>query len=334
MFIFRVKDSITKEYIESYNLLQGSITYTGQEHMARIFEGAGWHNFWSEFGGHDVEKVGYKKVMPFTGLELSNEQWRHHAKTLNLDSLWTIQSRDAKPPHAEQFHGLFVPAIARQIIKRYSGLGEVVLDPFLGSGTTAIEALKLGRAIAGVELNQAYIEDLLFRLTHSWASHLLEDYTSFICGSLTRKSTQNTLADQLHLLSPGDGMADLAILHPPYFNIIQFSSNSEDLSMASSKEKFLEMFGQIVEQVYERLRVNRIMALVIGDYYQNGEYHALGFECMERCRYEGFKLRSMIVKDIQGNEQGKGKNQNLWKYRALAGGYHLFKHEYIFIFEK
>ena len=55
---------------------------------------------------------------------------------------------------------------------------------------------------------------------------------------------------------------------------------------------------------------------------------------MARMMALGFKLKGIIVKDIQGNERAKGKTANLWRYRALAGGFSIFQHEYIFIFQK
>lgn len=55
---------------------------------------------------------------------------------------------------------------------------------------------------------------------------------------------------------------------------------------------------------------------------------------MNRMRKLGFILKSTIVKDIQGNERGKGRTANLWRYRALAGGFSIFTHEYIFVFQK
>ena len=55
---------------------------------------------------------------------------------------------------------------------------------------------------------------------------------------------------------------------------------------------------------------------------------------MQRMLNLGLKLKSIIVKDIQGNERAKGKTANLWRYRALAGGFSIFQHEYIFIFQK
>ena len=48
----------------------------------------------------------------------------------------------------------------------------------------------------------------------------------------------------------------------------------------------------------------------------------------------GFIPKAVIVKDIQGNNRAKGKTANLWRYRALFGGFYNFKHEYVFIFQK
>jgi hypothetical protein len=40
------------------------------------------------------------------------------------------------------------------------------------------------------------------------------------------------------------------------------------------------------------------------------------------------------ITDIVGNEKAKGKTANLWRYRALSGGFNIFEHEYIMIFQK
>jgi hypothetical protein len=55
---------------------------------------------------------------------------------------------------------------------------------------------------------------------------------------------------------------------------------------------------------------------------------------MERLSRIGFKTKAIVVKNIEGNERGKGRASNLWRYRALAGGYYIFKHEYVIIFRK
>lgn len=48
--------------------------------------------------------------------------------------------------------------IPEMAIKYYSGTGDLVIDPFLGSGTSGIVAKKLGRNFIGIELNQEYFK--------------------------------------------------------------------------------------------------------------------------------------------------------------------------------
>ena len=45
-----------------------------------------------------------------------------------------------------------------RIIKAASNKDEIILDPFMGSGTTAVVAKKLGRKYIGYEINKEYID--------------------------------------------------------------------------------------------------------------------------------------------------------------------------------
>ena len=55
-------------------------------------------------------------------------------------------------------------ALLHRIILASSHVGDVVLDPFLGSGTTAVVAKRLGRSFIGIERDQAYAEAAEARL--------------------------------------------------------------------------------------------------------------------------------------------------------------------------
>ncbi|MGH7861392.1 MAG: hypothetical protein ACREOS_04040, partial [Candidatus Dormibacteraceae bacterium] len=93
-------------------------------------------------------------------------------------------------------------------------------------------------------------------------------------------------------------------------------------------------FQAVAEHAYRLLRPTRFLALVIGDTYRKAEWIPLGFECLGVCREVGFQFKAINVKDIQGNERGKGKRENLWRYRALKQGFYIFKHEYVMVFRK
>ncbi|MCI0556888.1 MAG: site-specific DNA-methyltransferase [Nitrososphaera sp.] len=58
----------------------------------------------------------------------------------------------------------FPQAVIERIIKASSNLGEVVFDPFMGSGTTALVALGLGRRVLGFEINSDYCQIAASRL--------------------------------------------------------------------------------------------------------------------------------------------------------------------------
>lgn len=58
-------------------------------------------------------------------------------------------------------------AILERIIRVATNPGELVYDPFLGSGTTAVAAKRLGRRYAGTEISSAYYAGILKRLENT-----------------------------------------------------------------------------------------------------------------------------------------------------------------------
>lgn len=75
-----------------------------------------------------------------------------YGETRNRRSVWTVASRPYKGAH----FATFPPALIEPCILAGSRAGDVVLDPFMGSGTTAMVAANLGRQYLGCELNERY----------------------------------------------------------------------------------------------------------------------------------------------------------------------------------
>lgn len=80
------------------------------------------------------------------------------------------------------FHGCQMPeALLMRIVMASSKPGDTVLDPFVGSGTTAVAAKRLGRKYVGIDLSQEYVEHIRKRLKTTAKADASEP-----CGGLPR----------------------------------------------------------------------------------------------------------------------------------------------------
>lgn len=259
--------------------------------------------------------------------DINLKKWRDydHIKT---DTLWEFPTRLREGGHSNEYHGNYIPQIAQQLYERFTKKGDVVLDLFFGSGTSGIEAINMQRRCIGVELKDELAEAVSEKFT---PKQLVTD-VNIICADSTSQIAKEKIQARLDVM--GKKQAQFLVLHPPYDDIIKFSDKKEDLSNCSSTEEFYDLFEKVAKNGYDLLEKGKFAALIIGDSYKNSQIQPLGFECMRRMNNLGFITKSIIVKDIQGNEKAKGKTANLWRYRALAGGFYIFKHEYVMIMQK
>ncbi|MEZ5278185.1 MAG: DNA methyltransferase [Opitutaceae bacterium] len=66
---------------------------------------------------------------------------------------WTARQRAASTLHEISYRACFKPPLARYFIERFSQPGDIVYDPFMGRGTTALESALLGRVPWGRDAN-------------------------------------------------------------------------------------------------------------------------------------------------------------------------------------
>ena len=83
--------------------------------------------------------------------KLTQKEWADWA----VNSFWEMQPAKAK---AEGHPAPFPKELPHRLIKLYSFYGDTVLDPFMGTGTTAEAALELGRNCIGYEINPEYAD--------------------------------------------------------------------------------------------------------------------------------------------------------------------------------
>ena len=86
-------------------------------------------------------------LQPHTGLTKSYPK-------KNKRSVWSVTNKPYKGAH----FAVFPPDLISPCILAGSRVGDLVLDPFMGSGTTAMVSKQLGRDYLGCELHSDYSE--------------------------------------------------------------------------------------------------------------------------------------------------------------------------------
>ena len=111
-----------------------------------------------------------------------------------VNEFWTAKQRQASSLHEVSYRACFKPQLPRFFIERLTRPGEVVYDPFMGRGTTPLEAALLGRVPVGNDANPlsvamtqprlrpphlAEIEQRLQEISLDQAADLPEDLLAF-----------------------------------------------------------------------------------------------------------------------------------------------------------
>ena len=254
--------------------------------------------------------------------DIDAKNWREYTDILT-NSFWSFH-RENSGIHNASYHGNFIPQVPRQLFSRYTKKGDWILDPFMGSGTSLIEAQRMGRNSIGIELKKPVADEVRERIK---LEHNPKCSTNILVADSKTIDT-NKMVDYYGIKN-----VQFVILHPPYWDIIKFSEDKRDLSNCETLESFLESFGEVIDNTTKVLEKNRYCAVVIGDKYANSQLIPLGFHCMNLFLERGFLMKAILVKNFD-RTRGKLNQQAIWRYRALASDFYVFDHEYIFIFKK
>ncbi len=232
---------------------------------------------------------------------------------LETNTVWSFPDRGKWATHDAKYRGNWSPYIPRNIILRYSEVGDTVLDQFIGGGTTAVEAKLTGRNFVGIDINSKAVE-------------ISKSKCDFECDT---NSQVNILQGDARKLNLENERIDLICTHPPYADIIHYSEDIDgDLSLLSIKP-FLMEIGKVAEESFRVLKKGKYCAILMGDTRKNGMVQPLAFETMRIFELAGFKTKEIIIK-----EQHNCKATGFWKTNSIKHNFLLLAHEYLFVFKK
>ena len=242
--------------------------------------------------------------------KLTKEEWREYTKTV-----WHI----ANVTHPEH-PAVFPSEIPRRLIKLFSFVGETVMDPFAGVGTTVEAAVQLDRAAIGVDQNADYVR-IMRRL--SAAARIVK-------------------ADSSKLDFLPDESVGLIVTSPPYWNKADYGNHASNLGKIRSYAAFLRRMRPALVECYRVLRPGRKMCLITANVNQHTEHGLLTFPLASDFTQILREIGFVMVNELIWSKDGTGGRWGSWgAQRPIFGSYpyppnFLFKnvHEYILVFAK
>ena len=93
------------------------------------------------------------QIRAFDGFGTQTQTIRDGGIPYYINEFWTSGQRKGHSIHEVSYRACFKPQLPEFFIRRLTGLGDVVLDPFMGRGTTPVEAALHGRLAYGNDIN-------------------------------------------------------------------------------------------------------------------------------------------------------------------------------------
>lgn len=258
-------------------------------------------------------------------------EWQPKDFRIERVTSWSFKDRGSWAVHQGDYRGNWSPYVPRTLIELYSREEEIVLDPFVGGGTTLIEAWLTNRHGFGLDVSPlaiatttARIQEMVEKSSSDPRINLRKDLMPTAIQGDARE-----LKSCMEKIGIKDNSVKLVCAHPPYLDSLRYTVGvNEDLSHISDPVKFCDQLQQIARQMFDLLRDDGICAVLIGDVRKNQEIVPLGFFVLERFLKEDFKIKEIMVK-----MQHKDSSTRFW-YTKRSKLDFLISHEYLFVFRK
>lgn len=212
------------------------------------------------------------------------------------------QSRDIRD---KGIHPATFPiSLAKKVIELFTHQGELVIDPFVGSGTTLVAAQDLNRNAAGFDLQENYIKLCRDRLSSN---------------SLFNESQQVAVQDDARNISKYFEPESVSLIwtSPPYANLLnrirknksrrdrkneqlgkveQYSQDERDLG-TMALDDYAKAMGDIYEGLLPLLRPKAHCVINVPDMWWENERITIHVSLIEELRRRGYELRNIIIWD-------------------------------------
>ncbi len=161
------------------------------------------------------------------------------------------------PHNVADYPTKILPQVMGEFVERLSAPGELIVDPFAGGGTIAVECALRHRRSISIDINPQALSVARKKL-------------DVLVGSLF----EDPPCTEAQLLIQGDARslplksecADAVVTDIPYADMIRYSDLPNDLSTIEDYDQFLGELGNAFDEVRRVLKRERYVAIFVADY--------------------------------------------------------------------
>lgn len=209
----------------------------------------------------------------------------------------------------------FPISLAKRVISLFSHEGELVLDPFVGSGTVLVAAQDLNRNAVGFDLQEKYAELSKQRLSNenlfNYSKQMvLVDDASNIKNYLEEETvslvfTSPPYANLLNRKRKNKSRRGDTRHNDQYMKIEQYSQDPRDLG-TMPLSLYTKHMGDIFEKLLPLLKVKAHCVINVPDMWWENERITIHVSLIEELRKRGYELRNVIIWDRTNIVNGIG----------------------------
>jgi DNA modification methylase len=249
--------------------------------------------------------------------------WEPKGYKPETTTIWSFKNRGNWATHDGHYRGNWSPFIPRNLILHYSKPGDLVLDYFVGGGTTAVEAKLLSRRCTALDINPEALALTRENLDFQIPPGIFEENGNCYQPELT-------VGDARNLQFIDDESIDLICAHPPYAGIINYSADRVEGDLSSlSVNEFIDEIQKVARESFRVLKSGHKCAILIGDTRKEKHIIPIAFRTIRAFLNAGFVLKELIIK-----RQHNCKTTGFWYSNSIKYNFLLLAHEFLPIFEK
>ena len=270
--------------------------------------------------------------------ELSGKDWIKFTKS------WFIHRPEPRGDRKMRHPASFPESLVKEFVSFFTRRGDIVLDPFLGTGSTLVAALETGRSGIGIEIVKKYADIAKGRVKDSTTRNIdrreteRESSWTRIVRADSSKLSKIWREKELPL-------ADYCITSPPYWNQLRrshmrqksraekgldttYSDDPNEIGNIEDYNDFLRALKVTFDEVHKVMRPRGYLTIITNNVFSDGRMYPLAFDTVSTLSKQPF---AWTPKDEKVWCQDDKALLPLGVYNAWVGNRH---HQYCLIFRK